>query len=365
MRAALIEESAKPFALVDDVRIEDPRAGEVLVRVSHCGICHSDLTFADTPGMPAPVILGHEAAGVVERVGAGVASVAPGDKVLLTPLASCGRCYWCVRHQPTLCAEAQSFMTGLLPDGRTPLSRGGKPVFRGLGVGGFGERVIVRENGAVKIPADTPLEIACVIGCAVQTGVGAVLNTAKVEEGATVLVTGLGGIGIAVVQGARIANASRVIVSDPVAERRAAAERFGATHVLDPSRDDVVARARELTGGIGVDYAFEAAGSAKLVEHCIAATRNGGTTTMVGAPAGLDGVTIAPAALFLAQEKKLSGCLLGSCHGHRDVPRLLELWRRGALDLEGMITSRRPLAEINAGFDDMRARRGIRTVLSL
>ncbi|MCH2172688.1 Zn-dependent alcohol dehydrogenase [Myxococcota bacterium] len=365
MRAALLVENQKPLNIVDDVEVSEPGPGQVLVRVSNCGICHSDLTYIDSPGMPLPVVLGHEAAGVVEAVGPGVTSLARGDQVTLTPLSPCGRCYYCSRSQPTLCVEAQSFLTGLLPDGTSPLARGGELVYRGYGVGGFGEYLITTENGAIKIPEDTPLEVACLVGCAIQTGVGAVLNTAGVEAGATVLVIGLGGIGVSIVQGARVAGASRIIASDPVAERRDAAANFGATDILDPTQDDVVARTLELTGGIGVDYAFDGAGGAKLVEDCIAASRPGGTTVMVGAPMGDEPLTIPIPGLFLAQEKKIMGSLLGSCHSQRDVPRLLALWQRGLLDLDSMISHRRPLADINEGIEDLRASRGIRTVLTL
>jgi S-(hydroxymethyl)glutathione dehydrogenase/alcohol dehydrogenase len=312
-----------------------------------------------------PMVLGHEAAGVVEDVGPGVRTLAPGDHVLLTPLAPCGRCYWCVRGDFTLCEEAQSLFAGRLPDGSTPLSRHGNVVYRGLGVGGFGEVVVTTESGAVRIDHDVPLEVACVLGCAAQTGVGAVLNTAKVVEGATVLVMGLGGIGISVVQGARIAGASRIIASDPIGARREAAVHFGATDVVDPTGDDVVARARQLTNGIGVDYAFDAAGNARLIEAGLAAARRGGTIVCVGAPPADHAVTISPAVMHVVSEKKLLGCLFGSSNAHREVPRLLSLWRRGALDLESMISFRRPLAEINEGLDDLRAGRGIRTVLSL
>jgi Zn-dependent alcohol dehydrogenase len=192
-----------------------------------------------------------------------------------------------------------------------------------------------------------------------------VLNTARVEEGATVLVVGLGGVGIAIVQGARLAGASAVIVSDPVGERRAAAARFGATHAIDPAADDVVARVQELTGGIGVDYAFEAVGSGALVETCLWANRPGGATVMVGAPPVDHTVTLAPAVMFMASERKLLGSFLGSSNSRRDVPRLLELWRAGRLDLEGMITASRPIAEVNEAFADMTCGRGIRTVLAL
>lgn len=364
MRAAVHEQGGE-LALVDDIDIEDPRPGEVMVRVAHCGICHSDLSMIDLgSGGGDPVILGHEAAGFVEAVGPGVASVSVGDKVMLTPLAPCGGCYWCSRGQPTSCEEAQAFSTGLRPDGTSPFSCGGSPVKRGLGVAGFGERTVVLETGVVRLDPDVPLEVACVIGCAVQTGVGAVINTAQVEPGATVLVTGLGGIGIAVVQGARLAGASSIIVSDPVAERRDAARHFGASEVLDPAEVDVVARAIERTGGIGVDYAFEAAGVAALVDQCLQATRRGGTTVVVGADATLSTVEVMPV-LLATSGKRVVGSLLGDCHPQRDVPRLVALWRAGRLDLGGMISHRLDLDEINEGFDHLRAARGIRTVVNV
>ena len=363
MRAALLEKNQQPLDVVSDVEIANPRSREVVVRVSHCGICHSDLTMIDMPGGgQLPCVLGHEAAGVVEEVGASVTRLAKGDRVMLTPIPSCGRCYSCVRGQFSLCVEGQNFMSGLRADGTTPLSRSGEPVFQGFGLGGWGEFVVVDEGRAVKLPDDTPLEIVCVIGCAIQTGVGAVLNTARVEEGATVLVMGLGGIGISIVQGARLANAARIIVSDPVAARRDMASNFGATDILDPDREDVVARTIELTGGVGVDYAFDGAGSSALVAQGLQASRIGGTTVMVGAP--LAPLEIPIPALFLTHEKKLIGSLLGSCNGHRDIPRFLALWRKGALDLESMISHRRPIEDVNAGLDDMRAGRGLRTVLS-
>src|SRR3954447_2240023 len=167
MRAALLEASEKPLTIVDDIDIEEPRVGEVLVRVSHCGVCHSDLSAVNgTFPLGGPTVLGHEAAGVVEAIGAGVTTVAPGDRVVLTPVPSCNKCYWCVRGEYGCCVNAVMLSTGALPDGHTPLSRHGNPILRGVGLGGFAEQVIVPESGAVKVSADTPLEIACVIGCA-------------------------------------------------------------------------------------------------------------------------------------------------------------------------------------------------------
>lgn len=365
MRAAILEEPGRPLVIRDDVEIVAPGPGHVRVRVTHCGVCHSDLSIVDGVfPSPLPVILGHEAAGIVETVGADVAGLAPGDPVVLTPVAPCGTCYWCVRGEPGVCVNAAAITTNSFPDGSTGLSRGGAVVYRGVGLGAFAERVVVPATGAVKIPAGVPLEVACVIGCAVQTGVGAVVNTARVEPGATVLVLGLGGVGLSIVQGARLAGAARILVADPVAERREAARRFGATDLLDPAGGDVADRAREITG-VGVDYAFDAVGRAALVADGMRATRNGGTTVAVGAAPLEDAITIAPAALFTITEKKLLGCTLGSCNSVREIPRFVALWQAGRLDLEGLVTRRRPLAEINEALDDLRASRGIRTVLAV
>lgn len=365
MRAAVLEAAGEPLALRDDLEIETPGHGEVRVQVTHCGVCHSDLSLADGVfPSPTPIVLGHEAAGVVEAVGPDVEGLAPGDHVVLTPLPPCGCCYWCVRGEPGVCVNASALQTNTLRDGRTGLARGGTVVFRGVGLGAFAEQVLTPAAGAVKVAADVPLEVACVVGCAVQTGVGAVLNTARVEPGATVLVMGLGGVGLSIVQGARAAGAARIIAADPVASRRDAGQRSGATDLLDPSTVDVAARVLELTG-VGADYAFDAVGRAALVQLGIAATRNGGTTVCVGAAPLDETIQLAPAALFTLSEKKLLGCALGSCHAIRDIPRLLALWRAGQLDLDALITSRRPLAEINAALDDLRAARGVRTVLCL
>src|SRR5690349_20633069 len=245
MRAALYE-AGSTRVTVSDVDIDDPAPGRVRVRVHHCGICHSDYTALHSTYGASPSVLGHEAAGVVDAVGEGVTIVAPGDKVVLTPIAPCGRCYWCQRDQPGCCVNNSAVLGGAFLDGSTGLSRGGQQVYRGLGVGGFAEYAMCSETGAVKVPDDTSLETACVIGCAVQTGVGAVLNTAKVEPGATVVVLGLGGIGLSVTQGAVIAGASTIVVVEPDAARREAALRFGATHVLDPGTDEVVAASPDI-----------------------------------------------------------------------------------------------------------------------
>jgi S-(hydroxymethyl)glutathione dehydrogenase/alcohol dehydrogenase len=365
MRAAVLE-GVNDVKVHGDVEIDKPAEGEVLVRVSHCGVCHSDLHFVDG-SLPCtyPAILGHEAGGTVEAIGAGVTGLAEGDKVILTLRPPCGRCYHCVRGEHSICPQ-YSNMAGVLPDGGTRLSHQGRTVNRaGVFLAAFGEQAVVPATGAVKVPEDTPMDIAAVIGCAVQTGVGAVLNTAKVEAGATVMIIGLGGIGISIAQGARIAGAARVFGVDPVVNRRQQAiDHFGVTDVIDPSAGDVTAQIMEATGGIGVDYAFDAVGSNALVETCIASTRAGGTSVMVGVPR-IDQFVNLHAILFAMGEKKLQGCFLGSSNPHREFPRLLDLWRADKLDLESMVTARRPLEEIGDAFDDMKAGKGLRTVLTM
>lgn len=366
MRAALLTEARKRIEIVDDVEVIEPRAGEVRVNVKYCGLCNSDLGFVTGKApLMGPMVPGHEASGIVESVGPGVTHLQPGEHVVLTPCAPCGHCYYCQRDQQHLCTNSMSILSGLLPDGETGLSRGGQAVSRGCGIGALAEYVTLPATGAIRIDDDIPLDVACVIGCALQTGVGAVLNTAEMEPGATCVVMGLGGIGMAVVQGARIAGASLIVASDPVKQRRESAAAFGATHVLDPTADDVGALVQELTAGIGVDYAFEAAGVAALAEQGIQMTRIGGTTVMVGSPAFEESLTIPHAVLFQALEKTVCGCLLGSSNSPYEIPRLLRLWRKGLLDMESMISRRRPLAEVNEGFDDLEQGRGIRTVIEI
>ena len=363
MRGALLTEVPAEPQIVADLECADPGAGQVRVRVSHCGLCHSDLSVMDGLAAGLPVVLGHEAAGTVEAIGEGVAGLEPGDNVMLSPFAPCGSCYFCVRGDHVLCVEA-SMLTGLDPDGTSPLSHQGDLVYRGLGVGGFGEYTVVAQTAAVRLAEDVPLEIAAVLGCAVQTGVGAVLNTAGVEAGATVLIMGLGGVGASVVQGARLAGASRIIVSDPVPERRDLVASMGATDAIDPLATDVVEEVLRLTG-VGVDYAFDAAGNTTLVETGLAASRPGGTTVMVGAPPLEQSINIPAAVLFLTQEKKLLGSLYGSGNSAREVPRLIGLWQAGRLDLESLITGRVPLDQLSRAIDDMRASRGMRTIISI
>jgi S-(hydroxymethyl)glutathione dehydrogenase/alcohol dehydrogenase len=308
--------------------------------------------------------LGHEAAGVVAEVGPGVSGLAPGDTVVLTMAPSCGRCYWCVRDERTLCQRFAGLVGGAYPDGSTRLAWRGQPVRRGLVLSAFAERTVVPAEAAVRIPDDVPTEVAAIVGCAVQTGIGAVLNTARVPAGASVVVSGLGAVGLSIVQGAVVAGATTVVGADPNAGRRAEALRLGATHVVDPEADRVDHAARELTDGRGADFAFDAVGRSEVVETLMKATRNGGTTVMVGIPSTEDVLTVR-ALVHAFYEKKLVGCYLGSANPYRDFSRILDLWRTGRLDLGSMVTARRPLAEINDAVADLRRGTGVRTVLEL
>ena len=290
MRAAVLTAPDRPLEIIDNLDVESPRAGEVLVRVLHSGICHSDLTVIDA-GHGMPVVLGHEAAGEIADVGAGVEHLRVGDKVVLAPLAPCGECGACARHAGTECAQALAFVHHLRPDGTSPFSLNGNLVHRGLGVGAFAEYTVVPASGAVKVPDDTPLDIArdrlrrpdrCRCSPQHGRGQGGLLGPGPRSRG----------VGQAVVQGARIAGAAHVIVSEPVEERRTHALAMGATAAVDPAKTDLREVVMDLTGGAGVDYAFEAAGSGRLVQTGIELTGVGGTIVMVGAPPIEDAVII-------------------------------------------------------------------------
>jgi S-(hydroxymethyl)glutathione dehydrogenase/alcohol dehydrogenase len=363
MKAAILEQGQNTLDVVTDLEVRDPRPGEVLVRIAYCGLCHSDLLVINGKPEQVPVVLGHEAAGTVEAVGAGVSAVVPGDKVVLTTLPSCGRCYWCAKGRPTVCVQNHHLTLGVpLPDGSSGLSHNGREVFRGLGVAGFSEMVLTVPNSLTKIDPDIPLDIAAVLGCAVRTGVGAVINTARVEEGDSVLVLGLGGVGQSIVMGAKLATARTVIVSDPVASRRAAALEFGADIAIDPENEDLLERVMAATDGRGVDFAFDGVGSARLMETAFNATARGGAVVAVGV-ARNSAFSVQIADLVL-QEKRILGSLIGTSLLHRDVPRFLNLWRAGRLDLDRLITARRQIEDINSGFADMTAGIGLRTLVS-
>jgi Zn-dependent alcohol dehydrogenase len=299
----------------------------------------------------------------VTEVGAGVTSLAPGDRVVLTMAPSCGRCYWCERGQHTLCETYAGLIGGTYPDGSTRLAWRGEQLRRGLVLSAFAERTVVPADAAVRIDDDVPTEIAALAGCAVQTGLGAVLNTAQVPAGSSVVVSGLGAVGLSIVQGARIAGAATIVAADPNAVRRGEASRLGATHVVDPTTQRLDHLVRDLTAGRGADVTFDAVGRGDVVETLMKATRSGGTTVMVGIPSTEDVVTVR-GLRHAFYENRLIGCYLGSAKATRDFPRIFDLWRSGLLDLESMVTARRPLEEINDAVADLRRGTGVRTVLA-
>ena len=346
-RAALFHEAGQPL-VVREVDLAEPQAGEVLVRVAAAGVCHSDLHYLKGEWIgPRPMVLGHEGAGVVERVGPGVTRVRPGDHCVLIFRGNCGACYYCTIGRPALCAGRVS-PPGTLFDGTTRLSLDGQPIYHMARVACFAEHAVLAEEMLLPIPEAIPLDRAALVGCAVMTGVGAAMNTARVEPGSTVVVIGCGGVGLNVVQGARMLNAGRIIAVDLLDNKLDYALGFGATHAINAHEEEPVARVRELTGG-GADYAFDAIGSARTVQQAFEMVRAGGTAVVVGvAPQGqlaqIDAYAIA------MQEKTLKGCFYGSARPRVDMLRLLDLYQQGRLKLDELISRRYTLDQINEGF---------------
>jgi S-(hydroxymethyl)glutathione dehydrogenase/alcohol dehydrogenase len=334
VRAAVLH-SVEDGKLVveDDVTAVGPGPGEVRIKLGAAGVCHSDLSGRNGGlPQPTPAILGHEAAGDIIAVGDGVTGIAEGDRVIISWMPPCGSCPACRRGQPEMC------LTHMIGSYQQPRFRVGDAPAWGLsGVGAFAEEIVMPSVGVVKIPADVPYEIAALIGCGVMTGVGAVINTAKVEPGATVVVIGCGGVGIAAIQGARLSGAAVIVAVDPVEAKHETAKRFGATHAVSP--DQLGEVRAELTGGEGFDYAFEVVGLPSTIRSAWDAARRGGTVIIVGAGRGDHTVEFNPFELFF-DGKTMHGSLYGSADVRRDFPRLIALWQAGRLDLEGMITQR-------------------------
>jgi S-(hydroxymethyl)glutathione dehydrogenase/alcohol dehydrogenase len=359
MKSAVLR-NANPMQ-VEDVTLADPEAGEVLVKIAACGVCHSDLhTINRARGgaaLPAPVILGHEVAGIVEATGPGVNSVAPGDHVVVAFRPNCGNCHYCLRGFHNLC-ERPDNPERLIGGSRPRLSRDGVAIQQGIGVAGFSDYTLVTERAAIKIRDDAPLDVVCLVGCGVTTGVGAAINTARVEAGSDVAVIGIGGVGLNVVQGARLAGARRIIAVDTNPSKAALAAQFGATDFVDASKVDAVEEVQKMTDGY-LDYAFEAIGLGVTVTQAFNMVRAGGTAVVVGV-VGQD-VTI-PGIPFL-REKKLIGSFYGSAHVQHDIPKLIDLYMDGKIMIDELVSKRRPLVEINEAFADMEAGNVARSVM--
>ncbi|WP_167760347.1 alcohol dehydrogenase catalytic domain-containing protein [Paraburkholderia pallida] len=364
MRAALLDSPGSPLRIVDDVEIDDPREGEVLVRVRHCGVCHSDLGIVDgAMPYPLPAILGHEAAGTIEALGPGVDDLKVGDRVVLSMRPPCGACEYCLRDQPVLCQAAQSPAT-LGKAGASRLRRKGAGITQGLRLGAFAEFALVERAGVVRVPDGLPLSEAAVVGCAVQTGLGSVFNIAQVSPGKTAAVIGLGGIGLSTVQGLVLAGVKTLIGIDPHSARRVRAVSMGVSAAFDSAEETLITDALACVKGEGFDYVFDGVCAASTMQVAASLVKKGGQIILVGVAKG--GTTVAvPALDVVLKQLSIKGSFLGNCHPQRDMTRYLDLCCTHSLDLKSLVTMERPLEEINEALEDMRNGVGIRTVLSI
>lgn len=373
VKAAVLREPAQPapYALsrplvIETVELASPAAGEICVRVLAAGLCHSDLSVIDgSRPRPMPMVLGHEATGEIVALGPNVDGFCVGDRVVFSFIPNCGRCGPCATGRASLCEPgvAANVAGTLLGGGRRWLDANGMPLHHLLGVSGFAEYTVVSARSAVRIDPDLPAEIAALFGCAVMTGVGAVVNTAKVSAGESVAIFGLGGVGLAALMGARASGANPLIALDVAAHKFPLARELGATHCIQAGDADAIEQVRELTHG-GVQFAIESVGSERVLAQAYAATRRGGTTVAVGLP-GPDRMFAIPALKLVTEERTLKGSYMGSAVPSRDVPRFIALYRAGHLPVDRMLTHRLQLDEINIGFDRLARAEAIRQVVVL
>ncbi len=353
MKAAVLYEINKPL-VIEEIEIDDPGPGQVMVKTVSSGVCHSDLHQIE--GLwpsDLPIVLGHEAAGIVEKVGKGVTYVQPGDHVIMNFIPFCGACRFCQEGRPVLCTEGRH--------ADDHLHKGDRRINVFISVSSFAERMVAPESGVVKIREDAPLEKLGIMGCAIATGVGAVLNTAQVQAGSSVAVIGLGGVGLNVVQGAALAAADPIIAVDIIDQKLKLAGQFGATHSVNAANQDPVEAVRDLTGG-GADYAFEVIGSPEAVSQAFDMVREGGEAIMVGLSPFGSKTSIDTRGLL--REKVLRGCTYGSIRPRVDIPRFVELYMNGRLKLDELITRTYPLEGINDAFAAMKAGEVARTIIS-
>ena len=370
IKAAVLEEIGveRPYAKtlplkIQEVDLEGPGPGEVLVRIAVAGLCHSDLSVIDgNRPRPVPMVLGHEASGVVEEAGAYVDDLEPGDHVVFVFMPSCGHCAPCSEGRPALCEPgAAANGAGELLGGVNRLKWKGKPAYHHVGVSSFAEYATVSRRSLVKIDREVPLDIAGLIGCAVLTGAGAVFNTGDVKPGGSTAIVGLGGVGLAALIGAAAAGAETIVAVDRLDSKLEFARELGATHTFNSDDPDVVAKVREATRG-GVEAALEFAGSVKALEFSYAITRRGGTTITAGLPHPKAMLSL-PAVSLVAEERTLKGSYIGSGVPSRDIPRFLGLYRRGKLPVDKLLTHRLKLDEINEGFDRLADGTAVRQIV--
>jgi len=364
IRAAVLEEFGSPL-VVQEVDLADPNPGEVLVRLAACGVCHTDLYTASgaDPSGYAPTVLGHEGAGVVERVGEGVSSVAAGDHVVTLFSPQCRECVHCRDDRTNLClAIREQQNQGYLPDGTTRLSRDGEPIRHFMGTSTFAEYTVMPEIALAAISKDAPLDHACVFACGLSTGLGAALNTAKVRPGSTCVVFGAGLVGLGAVAGCRLAGAERIVAVDLSAERLELARGQGATDVLTAG-DDTVQQVLDLTGGFGADYTFEATGNVWVMRQAVESARMGwGLATVCGVAGKGETLDIVPR--FLITGRRVAGSSFGGVKGRDQVPQLVDRWLGGEIDVAPLISHRLSLDEVNRGFELMERQDGIRSVIA-
>ena len=365
VRAAVMTGIDQPLEVRDDVEVEAPRAGEIKIRMGASGVCHSDLSMQNGTMMAAaPIVLGHEGAGVVEEVGEGVTNLTPGDHVVVSWVPQCGDCFFCNRDQGYLCENANAALaTGGLLDGTTRFTSQGAPLFQMAASGTFSEVSIIPAIGAVKIPDDLDMKVAALIGCGVLTGTGAALNTANIRKGDTVAVLGCGGVGLNVIQGARIAGAGEIIAIDMNETKLQMAKEFGATATVNAGQSDAVSQVMEMTAQRGADVAFEVIGMQQTIDQTITMTRRGGQAILVGVPK-MDAMITVPAFFgVVLAEKTIKGCWYGSSNVQKDVPKLIELYKKGDLKLDELISRTITIDDINEAFDAMKTGEVARSVI--
>jgi S-(hydroxymethyl)glutathione dehydrogenase / alcohol dehydrogenase len=363
MKAAVLEAFGQPLA-VREVELDEPKAGEVLVRLVACGVCHTDLYTASgaDPSGYAPTVLGHEGAGVVERVGDGVTSLTPGDHVVTLFSPQCRECVHCRSDRTNLClAIREEQNKGHLPDGTTRLRLDGEPMRHFMGCSTFAEYTVMPEIALAKITPDAPLEGAALFACGLSTGIGAALNTAKVERGSTCVVFGAGMVGLGAVIGCRLAGADRIVCVDLSEERLRLATTHGATETMAGGAD-AVERIVESTGGFGADYTFEATGNVAVMRQAVESARMGwGLCTVAGVAGRGETLDIVPR--YLITGRRVAGSSFGGVKGRDGVPAFVERWLAGEIDAESFVSHRLTLDEVNRGFELMEAQAGIRSVI--
>lgn len=364
-KAAVTYEPGKPL-VIEDLELDEPNTGEVLVKMAAVGLCHSDyhVLAGDRPVGMRPMVLGHEGAGIVQAVGAGVTHIQPGDHVVLMFIPSCGKCRYCTSGMTHSCVLSKHIAQGPQLDGTYRMhTKDGQDIGQFCLLGAFSEYTVVNQHSVCVIDDRYPLETACLVGCGVVGGFGAVVNRARVTPGSSVLVIGVGGVGMNVIQGAVASSATTIIAADVVDRKLGWAAEFGATHTINANQTDVVARVMDITDGAGVDYAFEAISTPETIAQAYAATAKLGTTVVIGlTPSQFDELPISPLNLVLSQ-KTLMGTIYGTSNAPVEIPKLLNMYGHGQLMLDELVTRTYTLDEINQGYDDMLAGNNIRGVV--